>query len=239
VRSQIMKLPSEILDVINKRLVGIFLVEHIPSTGLADYVTGPSGEFYYTILINTERIKKSTNRWVTDRARSAFQDSDADRVEVTVDEEGFNNTLLAILIHEFAHIYSWEKGVLPVESWRADPSQEYPFIKISWDYEARGNADYKDHDDKIFSELEYYTKIPYQKKRNPDRYYHRLFESSFSTLYSTYDEHEDFAESFFLYFWHSHLSKPYKVRVDGQEYDIMEKFIKSDKFKLMKNLIDL
>lgn len=241
-KSAIKQIPREVTKVVNRRLIGIFLTENLASTGAANKVLDAHNKPYYIILINTNKIKFSTNDWVTKRVRSAFPQHLAKLIQVTIDKPKVNNTLLAILIHEFAHIYAWEKGIVPMDYSFNALNQQYDFMNESWDYNGYGKAFYKYKSDEIFSSLEYYSPISNERDiLRPSSYYKQLKESSFTSLYSTYDYQEDFAEAFFLYHWLKIYQRPYIVTIENKDkvlqYNIGKKFLNSRKFNKIERVL--
>ena len=242
IKDNLKRIPNHILENINERFIGIFLTENIASTGLVDTIFDDNRQPYYIMLLNVNKIKKKTNEWVNYRARSAFPEKFRKSINISMDKDDAKNTLFVILLHEFAHVYSYVNHILPIENYSNNRAPKaYPFIDISWDFNGRGVAYYKKG--QMFAQLDYYKKIvDPESLAHPIKFYQELGKTNFTTLYSTYDFQEDFAEAFTLYYWFELTDNPYKVDISHRSgdftLDIKDRFLKSEKFKAIRFLIE-
>jgi hypothetical protein len=132
-------LPVPIQKRLQKKLLGIFVVNNLGSSGLTESVfnsqQGLVGGF---IILDSAVLAQGANRWCSWRENTPFTPSPGILLQCQVADSTHDSRALAIqmiLIHEFGHVLSIGENYHP--DWDQNPTQElslthYPFMQLGW-----------------------------------------------------------------------------------------------------------
>jgi len=105
-------IPEKNLQVLEEKLVGIYFINNLIGSGLADYIFDESDELYCILLLNPDVFKYDISSWLTLRENSCFvQDGSGIKIKVECGTE-FSG-LLYILLHETTHIVDYVETITP------------------------------------------------------------------------------------------------------------------------------
>ena len=224
VRAALAGIPVDVLDRLDRSLVGVYFVEQLGGTGLTDYVVDDQGQPAGAIIILDAGVLKrvTANAWATWKESTPFV---ADvmghlKIKATIETPENDNRIQAlqyILLHEMGHVLSVGWPVHP--NWTSMPSAEpaagrYPFFDLSWRVDLRAKR-YISLFDAHFPER---TKISYYW--NPQlpasamgTVYAQWATTNFATLYAATTPGDDFAESFVSYVHTVRMGKPWSIQL--------------------------
>jgi hypothetical protein len=213
-------LPEPLRKLASERIIGLFLVRELGSTGYTEAIRDEHGkETFAVIVLDRELLlKRSANAWATWKERSFFREDDGRKVDLTVriereGEDSVGKAIEQILLHEIGHALGMASGVHP--SWNGAPDlDDRPFPLLSW--RLRG-AVVESLYDRTFLQrkvlrLYAFEKAPYRTIEAAS-IYRQLEETNFPTLYAATSLWEDFAESFANYLHVVRQGKPYEIRI--------------------------
>lgn len=214
-------LPAVIQTQLQSRLLGIYLVGHLGSTGYTEQVADASGRPVagFIVLDPGTLNQRTANQWATWKESSPFQASSVYRLRAEIEppaDDNRRNALQYILLHEIGHVLSIGSGLTP--SWDDAPAglgplDRYRFTRLSWQvgpagqWQLRDEAGFPQRRDIVY----------YRHPRLPAAamvpVYTRLAASDFPTLYAVTNPFDDFAEAFASYVHVVMLHKPYAIRL--------------------------
>jgi hypothetical protein len=214
-------LPEPLRKLAAERIIGLFLVRDLGSTGYTEAIRDEQGKETFAVIVLDREIllKKSANQWATWKERSFFKEALSRKVELTVriekdDEDSVGNAIQLILLHEIGHALGMASGVHP--SWNGAPtvSGAWPFTLLSW--RMRG-ATVESRYDETFLQRRALRLYAFEKStfRTTEAagVYRQLAETNLPTLYAASTLWEDFAESFVTYLHSVRQAKPYEIRI--------------------------
>ena len=229
------RLPEPVKRLAEERVIGIFTVNDLGSSGYTEAVKDEHGKETYAIIVLDKGVllKRTANEWATWKENSVFQPQ-ADKnmtLRVKLETEGNDtvvNAVRFILKHELGHALGMVSRVHPAwnDSKPAVPV-ELPFPKLSW----RMNKDGKIVSlfDNTFPErksIRYYTfaKAPLSSEQIVNAYKNLREHTNFPSLQAAVSQWEDFAESFATYFHVILEKRPWQVIIEtrGQPPVIIE-----------------
>lgn len=214
------EIPPGISKALDRKLVGIFLVENLGSTayslGLFDE-SGPSA--MSLIVLDVTKLTKNANAWATWKENTPFKKDPNFSIEVSLENEASNdvkNAIQYIILHEMGHVLERAGKHNPTKDEAPNPVflRQFPFLAQSWTVVPK--VGYKTRFDEVFperSKIRFYSdraenKIP---SATATEIYRKLESTNFPTLYAATNPWDDFAESFVGYV-HSVIQKrPYQV----------------------------
>jgi len=222
----IKELPVEVKALIDKKLMGIFLVQDLGGTGYTDYVFNqqhePVGAF---VVLDAGVLTRSANAWATWKENTPFIADAAFDLQVTIETPANDNrkqALQYILLHELGHVASVGAHIHPSwDSWDCvkDPPDRYPFFQLSWQLKDAQSCDViSKFDGAVFrhrKDVVYYFGAKLPAALGPE-VYAELAQTNFPSLYAATSPGDDFAESFVTYVHHELMGKPFEIRIDKQ-----------------------
>jgi hypothetical protein len=224
----IKSLPSSVVSLVDSKVVGVFLVEKLGSTGYTDIVYDASGTPVsgFVVIDPTAIGPKKANEWMTWKEQTPFAADDSTKVLARIErksQDNIPNALQFILLHEFGHAISIGEDFIP--SWSqtsSNPKQEneFKFYKFSW-ASSDGKGKFRSNFDSSMTER---VKITYYfgaKNRTSEvlKVYRDLEKTNFPTLYASTSPYDDFADSFAGYVHSVLMKKPYEILIlkNGKE----------------------
>jgi hypothetical protein len=211
--------------LLNERLIGVFLVNDLGSSGFAEEVVDEGSRISYAIIVLDRDVflKRKANAWATWKENSIFQPQKDPRVRLQmIIESGKENTVQNavhyLLLHELGHVLGMLSQVHP--SWMpADKplSLDYPFVQFSWKQDEKGKP--VSLFDEKFSErksIHYYAfgKAQLTYDQAPD-VYNKLQSTNFVSMQASSNLWDDFAESFVTYVHVLREKKVWQVRIEN------------------------
>lgn len=219
-REAMAELPGPVREAVKEKLIGIFLIRNLGTTGyteaVADRQGRPAAGF---VVLDVGPLRQSANAWATAKERTVFRDDNDGRLQVTLEEkqnDNSKNAIQFILLHEFGHLVSIGERFHP--DWTdqkktAETDGEYLFYSLSW-RKGKDGSEVSLWED-VFPErreVRFYGEARLKSSQMAD-VYRRLAMTNFVSLYGATGPFEDFAESFALYVHSRLMKKPYRVEI--------------------------
>lgn len=222
VKDAIDQIPADVWKLAEPKLVGIYFVEKLGSTGYSGYVRDNNGrptQAYIVLDAGVLGLLKA-NAWATWKENTPFkyefnaQDTLTSTIEAP-DQDNRKNAIQYILLHELAHAIAVGRNVHPeiglVKTTVPKPGT-FPFFDISWKVDPATMQD-ASHFDEMWpkrSTVVYYKHANLSAK-DMEMTYENLARTNFPTLYAATVPGDDFAESFASYVHTVRLGKPWNV----------------------------
>jgi hypothetical protein len=188
-------LPGKMRAALEKRLIGIFLVDNFLGNGLAEMVLDPAtGEKYSWVTLNAGGLRRTLSETLSEREASAFSGGG-----VSVECGGREPAgLFYSLLHEATHAYDYTVGITPYvepewfEALNGGPPRPEPAWEVWKGYSAPGPG----HDFAARKRLSFYGLGggPKLKASEASSAYESLAASPFVSLYGSQNWAEDAVE---------------------------------------------
>lgn len=225
VRGAIQSMPAPVRKLLERKLVGVLLVEDIGGTGFTDEVVDTQGKAVAGFIVLDPVVLRahSANSWITWRENTPFKPSARQRLVARIESGAGNSRRQAIqyiLLHEFAHVIAINGRIHP--SWALPPQEvkspeDFPFFMQSWrisgsDYTSLHDARFPKRRDVVF----YFG--PRLDASDMRSVYESLERTDFATLYSATHPGDDFAEAFANYVHVVLMKRPFAITLqeDGR-----------------------
>ncbi len=228
VRQALAELPEPVREAVKEKLIGIFLVRNLGTTGYTEAVVDRQGKPRAGfVVLDVGLIRRPANDWAASRENTVFRDDGGGRLQVTLEEKQNDNSKNAvqfILLHEFGHLVSIGERFHPDWLDKAKTDETYLFYPLSWK-KAKDGSDLSLFED-VFPErreVRFYGEARLKSSQMAG-VYRRLSMTNFVSLYGATGPFEDFAESFALYVHSVRMKKPYRVEItqDGRPMILYE-----------------
>ena len=220
------RLPEPLRKLAAERIIGIFAVDDLGTSGLIEAVKDEMGNEKYAIIVLDKKVllARKANEWATWKENSAFKPipGDNNRMQAIIEMDQTDtvvNAIRYVLLHEIGHALGLASYVHP--SWRiGKPAPvQLPFPMFSWAMNDKGRI--VSLFEKQFPErtsIRYYS---FEKARlTGDQIlpvYQKLRDhTNFPTLYAATNQWDDFAESFVTYFHVILENRPWQIIVKNQ-----------------------
>jgi len=217
VRQAIVELPGPVQAAVKEKLIGIFFVRDLGTTGYTEAVADPQGRpAAGFVVLDVESLRRTANAWATFRENTVFQNDGEGRLRVTLEEapnDNAKNAIQFILLHEFGHLVSIGERFHPDWLDKTKTEGTYLFYPLSW-RKAKDGSNVSLFED-VFPErrdVRFYGE-PRLKSSQMEGVYRSLAMTNFVSLYGATSPFEDFAESFALYVHSAWMKKPYRVEI--------------------------
>lgn len=217
VRQALAELPGPVREAVKERLIGIFLVRNLGTTGYTEAVVDPRGRpAAGFVVLDVESLRQTANAWATSRENTVFQNDGGGRLQVTLEEapnDNAKNAIQYILLHEFGHLVSIGERFHPDWLGKTKTDEPYLFYPLSW-RRAKDGSNVSLFED-VFperSQVRFYGAARLRSSQMAG-VYRRLAMTNFVSLYGATGPFEDFAESFALYVHSVWMKKPYRVEI--------------------------
>ncbi|SMC19777.1 hypothetical protein SAMN02745857_00792 [Andreprevotia lacus DSM 23236] len=223
VAQAITELPATLQQRLASKLLGIYFVAGLGSTGLTDVLLDESGNIIgcFVLLDAEVLMQRTANQWASWKINIPFRPGNANLALRIAD--GADNTrktaIQHILLHEFAHVLSTGEAILP-DWWRSSAelgnTADYAFLQLAWTISAD-----KRIVPTLANTLPLLDKVDYAGDRplaatDVQPVYQALAQSAFPTLYAATSVYDDFAESFAVYVHTELLGRPFETTLsDG------------------------
>jgi len=217
VRQAIVELPGPVQAAVKEKLIGIFFVRNLGTTGYTEAVADPQGRpVAGFVVLDVESLRRTANAWATFRENTVFQNDGEGRLQGTLEEapnDNAKNAIQFILLHEFGHLVSIGERFHPDWLDKTKTEGTCLFYPLSW-RKAKDGSNVSLFED-VFPErrdVRFYGK-PRLKSSQMEGVYRSLAMTNFVSLYGATSPFEDFAESFALYVHSAWMKKPYRVEI--------------------------
>jgi len=220
VRRALAELPGPVGNAVKEKLIGIFLVRNLGTTGYTEAVVDQQGRHVAGfVVLDVGSLRQTANEWATAKERTVFRDDGGGRLQVTLEEKSSDNSQNAIqfiLLHEFGHLVSIGEGFHPDWLDEAKPVgaiEDDLFYPLSW-RKAKDGSEVSVFED-VFPErreVRFYGEARLKSSQMAEVYRH-LAMTNYVSLYGATGPFEDFAESFALYVHSRLMKKPYRVKI--------------------------
>jgi predicted Zn-dependent protease with MMP-like domain len=241
-------LPVKVRKLIADRIIGIYLVNNLGSTGFTDTVTDENQKekYAYIVLDKGVLLKRTANEWATWKENSVFKpqpekDMTLNVVMESPQEDTVSGAIRLILMHEIGHVLGMASGIHPSWNEPAVVSDRYPFTLISWKMDKEKVA--SRYDDR-FPEREQVRFYAFQSAlltiRQTDSIYRVLHSATdYPSLQASVDIWEDFAESFATYVHVAREGRPYEIRLqkEGEPATVYRSCWKDDRCERKKQFL--
>lgn len=220
----ISEMPPAVITLIDKKLMGIFLVEDLGGTGFTDTVFDdrqqPVGAF---IVLDVGVLTRHANAWATWKENTPFVDDPDFTLQAIIEDDANDNrkqALQYILLHELGHVASVGNTFHPPwDSWDcvADPPGNFPFFELSWQLSEPSSCEVISRFDRSGfdqrSRVVYYFGARLPQSTSPG-VYAQLEKTNFPSLYAASSPADDFAESFVTYVHTVLMGRPFAIHID-------------------------
>lgn len=210
-------LPTEIIHLMDEKLIGIYFIENFMGSALTDYVLDENNNMYNIMIINPNVLDYTISELLTEKESTCFLNDPTVEIKVNVG----NNLpgLLLMLLHEGFHICDYNNKLTPYvhrtitlfdkdyqkpskNIWTSEIWDRYYLIKKEYDFEQRQSI--------TFYGLQ---GGPYIDKSEAFQVYENLSKTPFVSLYSTLTWAEDAAEFFTFQYLKKYLNIDYSITV--------------------------
>lgn len=219
------ELPIAVRQRVDRKLVGIYLVEQLGGTGYVDYVYGADQRPVagFVVLDAAVLSSRTANAWASWKENRPFRPAPGHRLSVqleTAENDNRKNAIQYILLHELGHIASIGGNIHPNPN---TPPQEvaslaaYEFFNLAW-LRSADRSQYVSRFDGAFTQradLSYLTGARLGAEAMQPTY-RQLSQTNFATLYSGNNPSDDFAEAFANYVHVELMHKPFEVRISAE-----------------------
>ena len=208
-------LPPLNKKIMDEKLIGIYFVNNLYGSALADYVISDTLELYNILMINPESLKSNMTEWMSYRENSCFTNSNN---QIVVDCGDLYSGLLYVLLHESTHLVDYHLHITPYTEYssykalNADFNEENIFYKKYWkNYNTPKNKYKKVFMDEItFFNLNNGPKIDFS---DTETIYDELLTTPFVSIYSCMSWAEDLAELATWYHYTEILNQTYSIKI--------------------------
>lgn len=235
VRAAMADIPPDVWRLAQSRLVGIYFVEKLGSTGYTDYVLGIDGKPTHAFVVLDAEVLgwQSANAWATWKENTPFKltTQGAHGLRATIEtpaNDNRKNAIQYILLHELAHVISVGRKVHP--DWHLPGNllvekAQYPFYDLSWFFDPSKKATVSRFDASWPQRRKVaYYRTPRLEAAEKLGTYQALMKTNFPTLYAATTPGDDFAESLVSYVHTVRMGKPWSVTIerDGEAPQVFE-----------------
>lgn len=219
-RQAVKELPANIRSMLDRRLLGLFLVNDFGGTGISDAVRWSKREGAGFIVLDPKVLRQRVaNDWAAWKENSPFRDDGNWRIEAIIADKGDNlrqRAVQYILLHEIAHVLATRDTVHP--RWDGIPAPvpagRFPFFDLSWrwDVALKNHATRFDHAWMDRRKVRYYFGAQLGGA-DMEPAYRWLETTNFPSLYAATNPGDDFAESFVTYVHSVLMKRPWAIRI--------------------------
>ena len=219
-------LSPALIKLLEERLIGVFCVKDLGSSGFTEEVVDEGSRRSYAIIVLDRDVllKRKANDWATWKENSIFlpQQKNGSRLHMIIESEKNNtvhNAVRYLLLHELGHALGMISNVHP--SWiPADKpvSLDYPFVRLSWRLDAQGKpASLFDDRFPERKKIKYYAFARAQLTNDQmPAVYAQLQFTNFVSMQAAANVWDDFAESFVTYVHVLRGKQPWQLRIESQ-----------------------
>lgn len=198
-------LPKSVNLLLDRHLFRVILCKNLGGTGLSSFVYDNSTPLGGVIFLDTGMLTRTANNWISKKENSPFAPGKI-RVQVRIEpdqNDSIEAALEYILLHEFGHILSVAKKIVPDFREKNRNFSIFEFSNGVWETE---NDSVFDKTFSMRKKLKFYSSQPIDLGSNWKNIYPILEKTSFPTLYSAANGDDFFADSFVSYV-HTELQK--------------------------------
>ncbi len=221
-RAALAGLPPRVLQLLDDKLLGLYLVDGLGGTGYTDVALDAHGQAVagFVVLDAAVLARRRANDWATWKENTPFKPQPGHQLQAQIEEPRHDNRTQAIqyiLLHELGHVLAIGAGFHP--PWHQPLkdlplSARHPFYDLSWQMD----RDTGRHASLFDGRFEQRGRVAYYFGARLDAtdmlpVYSRLAETNFVSLYAATNPYDDFAESFASYVHTVLLGKPWRVTV--------------------------
>jgi len=220
------RLPEPVRKLAAERIIGIYAVDALGTSGYAEAVKDETGNEKYVIIVLDEKalLARTANEWATWKENSAFKPipGNNNRMQAIIELDQADtvvNAIRYVLLHEIGHALGLASHVHPSWDIGKPAPVELPFPRLSWTLDDKGRI--VSLFDKQFPERASISYYSFEKARlSSDQIvpvYQKLYDhTNFPTLYAATNQWEDFAESFVTYFHVILENRPWHIIIKNQ-----------------------
>lgn len=212
--------------LLNERLIGIFCVKDLGSSGFAEEIIDEADHHSYAVIVLDREVllKRKANEWASWKENSVFQpQKDGFKLHLTIESKKNNNVQNAVrylLLHELGHVLGLVSGAHP--SWSPSGKAivaDYDFMNLSWQNHHENPVSLFDKSFPERKKIRYYSfgKAQLTNKQIPVVYRKLQQTTNFVSLQGAANVWEDFAESFVTYVHVLIDKKIWQVRIENHE----------------------
>jgi hypothetical protein len=216
IKDDLDNLPSAYKSKLSARLLGIYFINNLLGSGIADYVLDENDRVYAILILNPEVLRHGISDWLSYREASAYTDDAAgDKgFSVRIDCGSTYTGFTYVLMHETSHILDYLEHYTPyVENDMkvlGIKVEQTPFTSPLWkDY----NHPTAKNDFPLREGLHFYGTGPRTHIAHAIELYEGLGKTPFASLYGSRNWAEDFAEYLTWYYLTNVLKQPYEIQV--------------------------
>ena len=238
-------IPSTNLGVLQDKLIGIYFVENLLGSALADYVLDENLELYNILIINPETMKHTMTEWLSYRENSCFADSE-ESVQVDCGED--YTGLLYVLLHETTHFVDYKLYKTPyteytsMKATRTKIDKQNIFLREIWNEYSSPQKKYQ----RDFTGLVHFYGLGDGAQltvEDAEKIYEELLTTPFNSLYASMSWAEDYAELVTWYHYTQVLHQPYRINLSDRyklvrQFSPMENELVRNRFSIARDLYE-
>ena len=218
IKTALDSLPSAVKKLVAKKLIGIFPVRNLGTSGYTEKVFDPLskkpvGGF---ILLDESFGSMPINKWATKRENMPFKKNGPIRITARFSNSSNASvveTIRYVLLHELGHILAIGGNFHPPWGHKGDLNlNKYPFLNYSWELNGNQIEPKLKEVKSFFKNVSYYRKAKLNNQKALE-VFKILSTQNFPSLYGVISPYEDFADSFASYVHCVVENKPYEVTI--------------------------
>ncbi len=217
IAGELEKLPPKVLELIKKRVIGIFTVQNLGGSALTGCAYGKNGSEFGFIILDMNMLNKPANEWITLKENTVFAPETGWKLDIKIENDETNtkeSAVVYIFLHELGHIVHDVYKVLPPLAQESKDFSDFEFSGDVWLNELQPRREISF----VYQEiLAFYGRNPPFSVQIAPEIYRSLEKTPWATLYGATNANDDFAE-FFVSYVHGELqNKPYRITVKRNE----------------------
>ncbi len=224
------ELPNVIKSKFSSKLIGIFLLDDLGSTGFTDMAKDSDGNIKGAFIILDAEVlaKRSANQWASWKENTPFTEGEL-KVSLKIENnenDNIKNAIQYILLHELGHVVAINTDIHP--AWDREDDQldlsKYPFTALSWSLK---DKELISQFQRVAPKYRPYKTLNYYYGERLDNsemipIYNFLSLTNIPTLYGVMNTGDDWAESFVTYAHSVLMKKPFKLTIVKEDKVIYE-----------------
>ncbi len=230
-KDAIAALPAALRQMLDARLIGVFLAQGTGSSGFTEVAFDAQGRLVGAfVVLDTTALARKANDWLRFKEGSVFVPDPDLRIEATMAATAADDVPRIarefVLIHELAHVVGYDSEMH--SSWSTPATlldmEDYAYMAESWGVRDGRLARKRDREAPLPGIVVYYRSAPEKPKAiEATRYYDWLLASDFVTLYAATNPYDDFADALATYVHTKLRGRPFELRAVARDGTVVRR----------------